>query len=66
MLRQASDIHFNPGEKELQVRLRVDGVLEDAYRLPMSVHGGLLNRFKIIAGLNIAERARRTGRSLPP
>jgi type IV pilus assembly protein PilB len=56
MLRQASDIHFNPGEKELQVRLRVDGVLEDAYRLPMSVHGGLLNRFKIIAGLNIAER----------
>jgi len=56
MLRQASDIHFNPGEKELCVRLRVDGVLEEAYRLPMSVHGGLLNRFKIIAGLNIAER----------
>lgn len=56
MLRQASDIHFNPGEKELRIRLRVDGMLEEAYRLPMSVHGGLLNRFKIIAGLNIAER----------
>jgi general secretion pathway protein E len=56
MLRQASDIHFDPGEKELRVRLRVDGALEDAFRLPMSLHAALLNRFKIIAGLNIAEK----------
>jgi type II secretory ATPase GspE/PulE/Tfp pilus assembly ATPase PilB-like protein len=56
LLRQASDIHVNPGPKELQVMLRVDGALELAFRLPMTTHAGLLNRFKIIAGLNIAER----------
>ncbi|MEZ5385423.1 MAG: GspE/PulE family protein [Prosthecobacter sp.] len=56
MLRHASDIHLDPGEKELRVRLRVDGELEDAFRLPMSLHAAILNRFKILAGLNIAEK----------
>ncbi|NLL84091.1 MAG: type II/IV secretion system protein [Lentisphaerae bacterium] len=56
MLRQASDIHFDPGRDGLLVRLRVDGVLEDFMRLPTSIQPALSSRIKVMAGLDIAER----------
>ena len=56
MLQNASDVHFDPGPEGMRIRFRVDGALEDAYQLPASAHAGLLNRFKILSGLNIAER----------
>jgi general secretion pathway protein E len=51
----ASDIHIEPGEADVRVRYRVDGVLVGAETLPKAVQMALTTRFKILAGLNIAE-----------
>ncbi len=56
LLRQASDIHFDPGREGLLVRLRVDGVLEEFMRLPREVQPALSSRIKVLGGLDIAER----------
>jgi len=55
---RASDIHVEPQENTLRVRYRIDGILTEVMSLPLSVHGPLLSRVKIMAGLNIAERRR--------
>ena len=52
----ASDIHIEPSLHELSVRLRVDGVLREHLRVPKWLHPPLVSRFKIIGGLDIAER----------
>jgi general secretion pathway protein E len=52
----ASDIHIRPGEKDIIVRYRVDGVLREAKRAPRKFHPSILARVKIMAGLNIAEK----------
>ncbi len=52
----ASDIHFDPQEREMALRYRVDGVLHDAKSLPRSIGPGLTSRIKIMSDLNIAER----------
>jgi type II secretory ATPase GspE/PulE/Tfp pilus assembly ATPase PilB-like protein len=51
----ASDIHVEPGEKTLRVRLRVDGVLFEFSTMPPSRTPGLVSRFKVMAGIDIAE-----------
>lgn len=51
-----SDIHVEPGEKELMVRYRVDGILQEKLRLSMKVAGALVARLKIMCNLDIAER----------
>lgn len=51
----ASDIHINPVETGVQVRVRVDGVLRTEYCLPSSIHSELLARLKILAGLRTDE-----------
>ncbi len=62
-LRQASDIHVNPSDGLLTVRFRVDGVLETFDELPMTVSTEVINRFKVMGGLDIAEkRAPQDGR----
>ncbi len=53
--RGASDIHIEPFEKEVVVRYRVDGVLEEKLRLPIGAIKPLVARLKIMARLNIAE-----------
>nr|MBA2724891.1 type II secretion system ATPase GspE [Actinomycetota bacterium] len=53
---RASDIHIEPGEKDLRVRYRVDGVLHEVMHPPKSVHAGITSRLKIMADINIAER----------
>lgn len=53
---RASDIHLEPTQHDLRVRYRIDGVLVDAHRAPRSIHNGVVSRFKIMAGMNIAER----------
>lgn len=53
---RASDIHIEPGEKDLRVRYRVDGVLHEVMHPPKSVHAGITSRLKIMAEINIAER----------
>ncbi|HXC26269.1 MAG TPA: ATPase, T2SS/T4P/T4SS family [Gemmatimonadaceae bacterium] len=52
----ASDIHFECFEHELRVRYRVDGALREIMRPPFKLRAALISRFKIMAGLNIAER----------
>jgi general secretion pathway protein E len=55
---RASDIHIEPQEDCILVRNRIDGVLQDAVRLPLGVHGAIMTRVKVMANLNIAERRR--------
>ncbi|MBK7198496.1 MAG: type II secretion system ATPase GspE [Myxococcales bacterium] len=53
---RASDIHIEPGEKDVVVRFRVDGALREAKRAPRKFLASILARVKIMAGLNIAEK----------
>ncbi|MEX2247764.1 MAG: GspE/PulE family protein [Dehalococcoidia bacterium] len=55
---RASDIHLAPEADSLRVRLRIDGVLHDVMELPKDIHAALISRFKVMAGMNIAERRR--------
>jgi len=52
----ASDIHVEPQEKEVAVRLRIDGALQQVQLLPKKIQLGLISRFKIISKLDIAEK----------
>ena len=52
----ASDIHFEPGEDEMRVRFRVDGVLREAARVPKKMVSGVVSRLKIMSELDIAEK----------
>jgi type IV pilus assembly protein PilB len=51
-----SDIHFEPGERELRVRFRLDGRLYEKMKPPHQLSAALVARLKILSGLNIAER----------
>lgn len=53
----ASDIHIEPGEHELLIRFRVDGVLQRILSLPVSAHPGLIAVLKARAGMDMFERA---------
>ena len=53
---KASDIHIEPGDKEVIVRYRVDGVLKEVRRAPKAHLASIIARVKIMAGLNIAEK----------
>jgi type IV pilus assembly protein PilB len=52
----ASDIHFEPEEKEMRVRFRIDGVLHEAARVPRRMVAGVVSRVKIMSDLDIAEK----------
>jgi len=51
----ASDIHIDPLEKNIRVRFRVDGVLEDSHCLPKNIHGEIISRIKILSKLRTDE-----------
>lgn len=53
---KASDIHIEPYEKSLSIRLRVDGVLREILALPARVSPALISRIKVMARLDIAEK----------
>ncbi len=53
---RASDIHIEPGEKEVIVRYRIDGVLYETRRAARQFVPSIISRVKIMAGLNIAEK----------
>ncbi len=56
VLKGVSDIHIEPYEKELRVRYRIDGALQEVMKPPMKMKPALTSRIKILADLNIAER----------
>ena len=52
----ASDIHVEPFEQVLTVRLRIDGVLREAVKLPVRLASLIVSRIKVMARLDIAEK----------
>ena len=53
---RASDIHLVPFEQTLQLRYRIDGLLQEKPPPPKQLHAALVSRVKIMADMNIAER----------
>lgn len=51
----ASDIHFDPHEEFMKIRIRIDGALQDYAEIPNAVKKNLVTRVKILAGMNITE-----------
>ncbi len=54
--RRASDVHIHPLESSLKIRLRVDGMLVDAFSPPLSLAPAISSRLKVMAELDIANR----------
>ncbi len=54
--KQASDIHIEPYEKSLRVRVRLDGILYEMMRPPLQLRNAVVSRLKIMSRLDIAER----------
>lgn len=52
---RVSDIHFDPQPENLSIRFRIDGLLQDAYKLERSQQEELLSRIKVFSALNITE-----------
>ncbi|MDP8296916.1 MAG: ATPase, T2SS/T4P/T4SS family [Candidatus Orphnella occulta] len=52
---RASDIHVEPQEKNLRIRYRVDGALQEAFSLPKKDQNAIITRLKIMSGLDITE-----------
>src|SRR5687767_3523637 len=53
---RASDIHMVPFEETLQLRYRIDGMLQEKPPPPKNLHAAIISRIKIMADMNIAER----------
>ena len=53
---QASDIHFEPREKTVKIRERIDGILMETFEFPKLVQGAVTSRVKIMARMDIAEK----------
>ncbi len=53
--RRASDIHIDPAKDGVRVRMRVDGVLQEAYRLPKEIQGEIVSRIKVVSGMRTDE-----------
>jgi len=53
---RASDIHVEPGERDLRIRFRIDGVLHEVMTTSRSISNAVVSRIKIMADLDIAER----------
>ncbi|MBP6879793.1 MAG: type II/IV secretion system protein [Candidatus Pacebacteria bacterium] len=56
ILQNASDIHIEPGETELFVRYRIDGILRDAMILPKDSAPAITARIKVLSGLKLDEK----------
>lgn len=51
----ASDIHFDPTEEGINVRIRIDGILTTYYKIPSEIKQNIITRIKILSGMNITE-----------
>jgi type IV pilus assembly protein PilB len=52
----ASDIHIEPDRRNVRIRVRVDGVLQELMAVPKHIQAPLISRYKIMSDMNIAER----------
>jgi type IV pilus assembly protein PilB len=53
---RASDLHIEPQDRDLVVRLRIDGLLQEIERLPKWTQSALVSRIKVLSNLDIAEK----------
>jgi type IV pilus assembly protein PilB len=53
---RASDIHLEPSEVDMRVRMRIDGVLHEVDVVPRRIQSALISRLKIMSGVDITER----------
>ncbi len=53
---RASDIHLDPGDREMQIRFRIDGVLHPVMTVPRAAQASIVSRIKIMGEIDIAER----------
>ncbi len=56
IIEKASDIHVEPRENDMCVRIRVDGRLNEILQIPKELQSAVISRFKVMANMNIAER----------
>ena len=56
IVERASDIHIEPHEGELQVRMRIDGLMRDILIVPKDLQNSVISRIKIVSGMDISER----------
>ncbi|MBI2013733.1 MAG: type II/IV secretion system protein [Candidatus Colwellbacteria bacterium] len=52
---RASDIHLSPTENAFKVRVRIDGVLQDSFTVPVEIHQEIISRIKVLSGLRTDE-----------
>ena len=52
----ASDIHMEPGEESMTIRMRIDGVLRNIITVPQELQGPVISRMKIMARMDIAQK----------
>ena len=52
----ASDIHLEPREHDMDVRMRIDGVLRDILKVPKDITAAVIARIKTISGMDVAEK----------
>lgn len=55
---RASDIHVTPEKNNLNVRVRIDGIMQQLFQVPAALSAPAIARLKLLAGMNIAERRR--------
>ncbi len=53
---RASDLHLEPGEHDMRVRYRIDGVLHEVDTVPKGVQSAMISRLKIMSNVDITER----------
>ena len=53
---RASDIHFEPRENELDVRMRIDGIMRDILKVPGDIMVSVIARVKTMANIDVAEK----------
>lgn len=56
VIEHASDVHIEPEEHELRIRMRIDGLLRETMRVPQNIQSAVVSRLKIMGGMDITER----------
>ena len=56
VVERASDIHLEPAEDEMRVRMRIDGVMREVLTVPKDAQAAVLSRLKVMASMDISER----------
>ena len=56
IVEKASDVHIEPRENDMRVRIRVDGRLTEILTIPKNLQGAVISRLKVMAGMNVTER----------